>query len=47
VTMKMWMQFNVMPRTTLGVDAVSFYLILISLSFTVISLMPIFNSFDL
>jgi len=22
VTMKMWMQFNVMPRTTLGVDAV-------------------------
>jgi len=22
VTMKMWMQFNVMPRTSLGVDAV-------------------------
>jgi len=23
VTTKMWMQFNVMPRTSLGVDAVS------------------------
>jgi len=29
VTMKMWMQFNVMPNTSLGVDAVYIYIVML------------------